>query len=931
MSFQDRAEAIVEINGAQADQEMNTLTQRSKYLNDQFTKMREEKDVAGMQKLNKDIIAVEKQMQQIKSETFSVTNTLKNLNGVSLKDLERSKKILVGELSKMTAGTDDFIRKSKSLELVTSRISDVKQQMYGVNKSTTESGATFSSAFGKVAGVFTGITAGAAAVWGSMQFGISVMRSTGDGADKLEATVGGLKSAFEQLKRVIATMDFSNFFENLDKAYKSGKDYVESLDNIADKKRGLGYIEANYKKELIEQERILKDATASEEDRVKAGKRIQEIWAEIGKERTGTTKQAYETELQYTADITGLTKEQVQAYQQNFLALQDNINAGKRYNELKKEEPALLAGIRAEEAKRNLALGYWKNQLAKGAITQLEYDEKISQMNQTLTGEDAKKIAELEKLSNTRFKDGTTVQYWANVVTKSGIAVDAQYDKLLQTYNEYTDAQISGEENTKKAYTTTQSLLKQIADEKEKQTEEEIKNAKKKTEELAKEEKKQLDDAIKAETDRVKRKKTINELSMTPEQKQQQADYDTVNAAFGEGFETADEVDKYAAAISAIDEKWKKYALDKEAEFQKKKRDIKESLGLFSDQELMQIELDDLKTAYDEKLLSEEDYQAAQDKIKDKYRDLAAEKDEEAYQKKLDKIKDEIAAMQTFISAFSDFYAAEKEGETIAVDNEYKKQQKALDKKYKQDLAAAGNDNKKKEAVEAKYNKNKEALAEENEQNQLEISKRYADKEFALKVASIIASTALGAISAFTGMVSTIPGPVGMVLGAIAAAAVVATGVVQVNNAKQQRDAVKQLAKGKYDVIGMDDGRNYDNVPMIPRANTGIYSSPVLIAEAGPELVVDSRTLRNIQLNHPEVLAGIRRAYVPQMAEGNVSTTIPDTTTSSPASETLNSQMLSVLVNIFNAVSRDTRAYVVLTDIEQAQADKQEVLDAATK
>lgn len=79
---------------------------------------------------------------------------------------------------------------------------------------------------------------------------------------------------------------------------------------------------------------------------------------------------------------------------------------------------------------------------------------------------------------------------------------------------------------------------------------------------------------------------------------------------------------------------------------------------------------------------------------------------------------------------------------------------------------------------------------------------------------------------------------------------------------------VPALAKGKYDVIGQDDGRSY-SADWGGKAQTGIYAKPTLIGEAGPELVVDADTTKILQMNYPWVLGTINHARVAQYATGN--------------------------------------------------------------
>ena len=77
------------------------------------------------------------------------------------------------------------------------------------------------------------------------------------------------------------------------------------------------------------------------------------------------------------------------------------------------------------------------------------------------------------------------------------------------------------------------------------------------------------------------------------------------------------------------------------------------------------------------------------------------------------------------------------------------------------------------------------ALEEEKENKKLEIQKKYADVNFAIKVSQIVADTAVAIMKAFADL--------GWIGGGIAAAMLTATGVAQVTTAKAERDKVKRL------------------------------------------------------------------------------------------------------------------------------------------
>lgn len=124
-------------------------------------------------------------------------------------------------------------------------------------------------------------------------------------------------------------------------------------------------------------------------------------------------------------------------------------------------------------------------------------------------------------------------------------------------------------------------------------------------------------------------------------------------------------------------------------------------------------------------------------------------------------VKKNQESLDTQLTALSDTRDAElaKEGVTanqkIEINNKYAQQE------YELKLA--------------EYNKN------------TEIKKKAFEQDKKLKIAQTVISTITGAVAALTGMISAIPGPVGIVLGAVAAAAVVATGAIQIANINKQK------------------------------------------------------------------------------------------------------------------------------------------------
>jgi hypothetical protein len=129
---------------------------------------------------------------------------------------------------------------------------------------------------------------------------------------------------------------------------------------------------------------------------------------------------------------------------------------------------------------------------------------------------------------------------------------------------------------------------------------------------------------------------------------------------------------------------------------------------------------------------------------------------------------------------------------------------------------------------------------------------------------------------------------------------------------------VPQAAKGRYNVTGRDDGRLYQNVPWVGTATTGLYATPTLISEAGPEYVIDAKTTKNLQMNYPGVIDAINYARVPQFASGNY----PQNSSSSAQvqqDQTMFQEGLLGALNEFNNHARNgIRTFVVYDDVRDS-------------
>lgn len=209
------------------------------------------------------------------------------------------------------------------------------------------------------------------------------------------------------------------------------------------------------------------------------------------------------------------------------------------------------------------------------------------------------------------------------------------------------------------------------------------------------------------------------------------------------------------------------------------------------------------------------------------------------------------------------------------------------------------------------------ALEEEKESKKLEIQKKYADVDFAIKISTIIGNTAVAIMQAFAQL-----GPIG---GAIAAAMLTATGVAQVVSAKAERDKIKNMqpsntagssgtvaapAKAERVLSGYSDGGytgDGDRYEVAGVVHRGEYVVPKPIMD-NPRVVDAVGTIEAIRRNK---ILGSGMAAAPSAGYADGGYTVP--------APSLSMEEFTKAVQEFRAATKAIRAYIVYKDIEDAK------------
>lgn len=207
------------------------------------------------------------------------------------------------------------------------------------------------------------------------------------------------------------------------------------------------------------------------------------------------------------------------------------------------------------------------------------------------------------------------------------------------------------------------------------------------------------------------------------------------------------------------------------------------------------------------------------------------------------------------------------------------------------------------------------ALEEEKENKKLEIQKKYADVDFAIKVSQIIADTAVGVIKTFAQFGFT---PWGIA----AAALMTATGVAQMATAKAERDKIKNMQPGNTAgsattpataqrvLSGFSDGGytgDGDRYEVAGVVHRGEYVVPKPIMD-NPRVVDAVGMIEAIRRN--KILGSGVPSGTPSAgyADGGYTSAAPGVDTS---------ELTAAAKELREAV-KNIRAYVVLKDIENA-------------
>lgn len=183
----------------------------------------------------------------------------------------------------------------------------------------TEQFGLTSGAIGAVGGVLAVAATGFKVFQDSMELTQTV-------GDAVAIKVAGWEAVYDRFIRMIVSVDFSNFWEQLSMAKEAAENLTAALDEMFERENALTIAEAKLSEEQETNLTIMRDMTKSYEERKKAGESYIRAAQEMADRRKAIAEQEYKARLADFAAQTGLEEQQVKNFIENYETYRDIAN-----------------------------------------------------------------------------------------------------------------------------------------------------------------------------------------------------------------------------------------------------------------------------------------------------------------------------------------------------------------------------------------------------------------------------------------------------------------------------------------------------------------------------------------------------------------------------------------------------------------------------
>lgn len=732
----------------------NQLNARSKILTNTLNALSKEAEPDRWNELNDELIKVRRRMDEVRVGSLGVSDSM-DITGMSMQQLD----VYSRQLKARLAAVPRDAANSKEWDYLQKRLKAVESEQKKVSSSMS---SEFSGIFKKIGWgtLFSG------ALSALKKFGQDFVSNSNIIGDRWNRTMTGMRKGYETFLTALASGDWSNFFSNIARAYREGRELAEMQEALFEMQNASSLTETRNNIEISRQTAIMRDTTRSNEERIAAANEILRLEREIMETKERTAERAREAALEEIRIKTkgNLSEEDMVYMVDNYFQNEEMINAAGDYLKLE-EELEKLQKLTRRAAYRD------SPEFAAGVDRKIEELEKEMKAMLTAT-DDLERVVEFQR--------------------EYDLLNDEQIQNYVNAQTSWLKAQADFEQATLRAKTTMSRLKEELKDENYQKAVDDVERQAKAETNIYKQqyvERKISEEEMNRELERIEteRLRRVNEINgqfgvdvvestgavldnmISSMDGFTQAAADGSEEALDRALEKAKDVNAELEkmlstsldaigtnAQATVDEEGNRLASDvrQAGEIKNRFADTDTKLTLLSADK--DAEMAQLRSLYDQKLIAEEEFQAAKNDIIRRYANEAAQIQTETWQNGLQTASGFLNDVSSLVSSIQNAESA------------------SLDAQMQKELAAAGDNADKREAIEEKYQARK-----------LEIQKKYADIDMEIQIAQALAAGALAIIQAWTAAEGN------PVLAGIYTALIAATTAAQVATIVAQRNAIK--------------------------------------------------------------------------------------------------------------------------------------------
>lgn len=868
----------------------NQLNARSKVLANTLNALSKEAEPDRWNELNDELIKVRRRMDEVRVGTLGVSDSM-DITGMSMQQLDvysRQLKARLAAVPRDAANSPEWNRLKKRLDEVTAEQKKVNASLSDRIKGFMKGGALSGA-----------ITVGLNAI---KKFAQDVIANSNVIGDKWNRTMTGMKKGYEAFLTVIASSDWSNFFSNIERAYREGRELAEMQEALFEMQNATSLTETRNSIEISRQTAIMRDTTKTNQERIDAANEILRLEKEIMAVKEKTAERARDAALKEIAIKTKgeLSEEDMTFLVDDYFQNEEMIDAAGEY-------------LKLEDRLKELKTSRWESE------------------NWLLIPQINKAIDAVEQQMKELMADTEELDKVVEIQRKYDLLNDEQIQNYVKAQTDYQKAQADFEQSTLRARTTLAKLKEELKTEEyekeaaavEEWAQKERIAVKQRAADRQISEEEMNGELERIETERLQRVAEVNKKFGIDVLESTEAVLGNITSSMN-GFtqaaatgseEALDGALQKAQEVNAELEKMLDQSLEaanaavqEDMDFQGGQltsdveqagriktqfADMSTRLGILAYDK--DAEMAQLRSLYDQGLITEEEYQKARVDIIRRYARQAWEIQSEGWEEGLQAASNILNSMATMVSSIQETEAA------------------SLDAQMQKELAAAGSSADQRAAIEEKY-----------EAKKLALQKKYANINMGIQIAQTIAAGALAIMQALAQL--------GPVAGGIMAGVIASTTAAQVAVIVAQRNAVmNSTAAGSSDsasvrmVTGGDSGSGgYSEGGF---TGYGGRLEPAGIVHRG-EYVVPVPEMRDPEAySHVMAIERIRsrrsrRNPLPGFADGGY--------TGSPSYST--DAALGSMMSELRALRRNPiKAYVVLSELDAQKALRDTHLKAGSR